>query len=179
MEQQIFEEILETEKNRIFNYLLKILRHREDAEDILQETFMAFYHNFSRIKTNAHLSYLYRIAHNKAINRIKKTKRIKNVEISYPDLSSTEFNPGINDQKISEIKNELIRKAFSRLKPKDALILELQFYQKMSYAQMAEVLEISSKAVDSRLIRAKKRLKKIILQDDSYNVVLQNVGNLK
>ena len=126
MDKHFFQEILETEKSRIFNYLLKILRHREDAEDILQETFIAFYHGFSQIKTDAYLSYLYRIAHNKAINRIKKTKRIRKMEISHPDLSHfEEQTTGITDYKIKEIKTELIRRAFSSLRPKDALILEL------------------------------------------------------
>ncbi|MDP8201232.1 MAG: sigma factor-like helix-turn-helix DNA-binding protein, partial [Candidatus Tenebribacter burtonii] len=64
----------------------------------------------------------------------------------------------------------------SQLKPEEALIIELQFYQKMNYKQIAETLETTQSAVDSKLVRAKKKLIKIInaqkkMQEDRPNIV--------
>ncbi|MDP8267118.1 MAG: sigma-70 region 4 domain-containing protein, partial [Candidatus Tenebribacter davisii] len=64
----------------------------------------------------------------------------------------------------------------SQLKPEEALIIELQFYQKMNYKQIAETLETTQSAVDSKLVRAKKKLINIIneqkkMQEDRPDIV--------
>jgi RNA polymerase sigma factor (sigma-70 family) len=61
MEREKFEEILQKEGKKIFNYLLKILRNRSDAEDLLQEVFIAFYKKMDTINENAFSSYLFKI----------------------------------------------------------------------------------------------------------------------
>jgi RNA polymerase sigma-70 factor (ECF subfamily) len=64
-----------------------------------------------------------------------------------------------------ERKNQIISAALAKLPSKYALLLELQYYQKLSYKEIADTLNLSVSAVDSRLVRAKKKLKKIISQD--------------
>ncbi len=169
-----FEEILRQQNVKIFNYLLKLVRQREDAEDILQETFISFYQKMESVSEEAHLAYLYRTAHNKALNHIKKQKKQKN---SITVQAEMEYFP---DQKKSEENDDknlhTLQKAFFSLSEKDATLLEMQFYQKMSYKDIARILEITEKAVDSRLVRAKRKLKKIISQEIKRNDVLKNRG---
>ena len=73
-------------------------------------------------------------------------------------------------------KSDLVRNAFSKISEKYALILEMQFYRKMSYKEIAETMEISESAVDSRLFRAKKKFKKIISQEMKTDDVLKSRG---
>ncbi|MCK4311474.1 MAG: sigma-70 family RNA polymerase sigma factor [Candidatus Cloacimonetes bacterium] len=168
-----FEVILRRENKKIFNYLLKILRNREDAEDILQETFIAFYKKMNVIDDLTCTSYLFRTAHNKALNLIKLKKRKDKSNVIYENMEQVEEKLPQPDSG----KNNLVKEALQELNPQQALLIELQFYQKMSYKQIAEVLETTVSAIDSKLFRAKKRLKEIItqkkkLQESESNIVI-------
>lgn len=155
-----FEVLLRNESGRLYNYLLKILRNKEDAEDILQETFIAFHKKMNSIKDSSYKSYLFRTAYHKALNLIKKRNAKNKLVTNFPEMEH--FADG--SAKNNEQQNELVKDALSKLKPEEALLIDLQFYQKMSYKQIAEVLETTQSAVDSKLVRAKKKLIKIITE---------------
>lgn len=174
MDRNRFEDILRSENRKIYNYLLKILRNKEDAEDILQETFLAFYKKMDVVSNETCVSYLYRTAHNQALNHIKKRNKMNKFSSSYSEMDY--MAEKVNDTTIDESKSNAVRNAISKLAPKYALLLEMQFYQKMSYKNIAQKLEISVGAVDSKLVRAKKKLKKIIMQDSKQNRVLIDRG---
>jgi RNA polymerase sigma-70 factor, ECF subfamily len=173
MERNRFEEILRSENKKIFNYLLKILRDREDAEDILQETFLAFYKKMDVVSDETYLSYLYRTAHNKALNHIKKRKKQNKFSSNYSDM---DYIAEEKENPVDDVKENAVRQALAKLPEKYILLLELQFYQKKSYKEIADILEMSVGAVDSKLVRVKKKLKKIIMQDSKQNGVLINRG---
>ncbi len=155
-----FEVLLKNESKRLYNYLLKILRNKEDAEDILQETFIAFHKKMSFVKESSYKSYLFRTAYHKALNLIKKRNATNKLVTNFPEMEHFEDGSTKNNNQ----QNELVKDALSKLKPEEALLIELQFYQKMNYKQIAEVLETTQSAVDSKLVRAKKKLIKIIIE---------------
>jgi len=153
-----FEVLLQNEGKKVYNYLLKILRSKEDAEDILQETFIAFHKKMSLVKESSYKSYLFRTAYHKALNHIKKRNAKNKLVTNYHEMEHFSEDPIENNKQ----KNELVKDALSQLKPEEAILIELQFYQKMNYKQMAETLETTQSAVDSKLVRAKKKLIKKI-----------------
>lgn len=155
-----FEVLLQNESKKIYNYLLKILRNKEDAEDILQETFIAFHKKMNSVNESYYKSYLFRTAYHKALNLIKKRNAKNKLVTNYHEMEHLVDEQTENNTQ----QNELINDALSQLKPKEALLIELQFYQKMNYKQIAEVLETTQSAVDSKLVRAKKKLIKIITE---------------
>ncbi len=164
-----FEVLLQNESKKLYNYLFKILRNKEDAEDILQETFIAFHKKMNSVKESSYKSYLFRTAYHKALNLIKKRNTII---INYNEMGHFEDKQPKNNER----QNELIKDALSQLKPEEALLIELQFYQKMNYKQIAETLETTQSAVDSKLVRAKKKLIKIIneqkkMQENNQSIV--------
>ncbi len=176
MDRNRFEVILRAENKKIFNYLLKILRHREDADDILPETFVAFYKKMAVVSDESYISYLFRTAHNKALNFIKVRQKRNNFSSNYSDMEHLPDSENSQPTKEDNSKNEIIKRAISRLQPKYALLLEMQFYRKMSYKEIALALDTTAGAVDSKLVRAKKKLKKIISQDMNDPAVLKNRG---
>jgi RNA polymerase sigma factor (sigma-70 family) len=163
MNKNKFEAVLNSEKKKIFNYLLKILRNREDAEDILQEVFIAFYNKMETVDENYFTSYLYRAAHNKALNLIKSRKRKDDLNVHFEDMERMPEAPVETENP----NNEKIRFAMRQLKEEQALILELKYFQKKSYKEIAEILETTESAVDSKLVRAKRKLKKFFLQENA------------
>lgn len=160
MEKDLFEEIVEKDAKKIFNYLLKSLRNKEDAEDLLQEVFLAFYKKMETVEQNYYLTYLFRIAYHKSINFIKKQKR-KPTNLLEPKYAENIIEEKTGD----EPDNEILLKALQSLKPKDRLILEMQFYQNMSYKDIAEALMTTVAAVDAKLVRAKKQLRNKIMME--------------
>jgi len=171
MDKKNFEQIVIRSKDQLYNYLLKIVKDPENAEDILQETFISFYDKMDRIKESSYLNYLYKTAYNKSINLIKKNKKQKTTTLN---LSNPQHISSLKTyDRPEDSKKLLIKKAFLQLKPMYALLIDLKYYQKLSYKEIAQKLSLTVSAVDSRLVRAKKNLKKIILQDleklDVYN----------
>jgi len=167
-----FEVLLQNESKKLYNYLLKILRNKEDAEDILQETFIAFHKKMNSVKESSYKSYLFRTAYHKALNLIKKRNAKNKLVTNYQEMEHFEDKQSKNNQQ----QKELIKDALSQLKPEEALLIELQFYQKMNYKQIAETLETTQSAVDSKLVRAKKKLIKIIneqkkMQENNPSIV--------
>ena len=167
-----FEALLHNESKKLYNYLLKILRNKEDAEDILQETFIAFHKKMDSVKESSYKSYLFRTAYHKALNLIKKRNAKNKLVTNYNEMEHFEDKQPKNNEQ----KNELVKDALSQLKPEEALLIELQFYQKMNYKQIAETLETTQSAVDSKLVRAKKKLVKIIneqkkMQENNPSIV--------
>ena len=97
MKKSKFKAILKAENKKVFNYLLKILRHREDAEDVLQETFIAFYHKMENVDAKSYRSYLFTTAYHKGLNVIKvRKKREKTAELDYVAEEIIEDNSSKN-----------------------------------------------------------------------------------
>ncbi len=159
MKETEFQSILQKTGKKIYNYLLKILRNKEDAEDIYQEVFISFYKKADGINPEYYENYLYKTAYHKALNMIKKQKRHN--EIPFDEIFQKTDSP----DESNEQKNIAIKNAIRKLKPKEALLIELQFFQKKSYKEISKIMSLSESAVDSRLVRVKKKLRKIIMQD--------------
>ena len=172
MNNEKFEVLLQNESKKVYNYLLKILRNKEDAEDILQETFIAFHKKMNSVNESYYKSYLFRTAYHKALNLIKKRNTKNKLVTTYHEMEHFEDVSTNNNEQ----QNELVKDALSQLKTEEAILIELQYYQNMSYKQIAEVLETTQSAVDSKLVRAKKKLIKIIteqkkMQENNLSIV--------
>ncbi len=173
MKEIILEEIMSEEGRKVFNMILRMVRNREEAEDLFQEVFTAFHQNLANVQPEARKSYLYRIAYNKTLNRIKTIKRGQK-------FVKTQFDqPILEKEPAQEKRNALIRESLGKLKTSEAFLIELQFYQSKSYQEISEITGYSVSSVDSRLVRAKRRLREILekmginnLQDNQLSAVL-------
>jgi RNA polymerase sigma-70 factor (ECF subfamily) len=77
---EAFDVLIERYKERLFVYVYNMIGHREDTDDVLMDTFMRAYQNLHRFKGNASFStWLYRIAHNRALDFLRSSKRRRSV----------------------------------------------------------------------------------------------------
>ncbi|MGB6838803.1 MAG: sigma-70 family RNA polymerase sigma factor, partial [Microgenomates group bacterium] len=72
-----YEELVKRYQEKLYRYLSYLTKEPDDSEDLLQDTFISVYKNIHRFNTKLKFSsWIYRIAHNKAINHIKKRAKI-------------------------------------------------------------------------------------------------------
>ncbi|MCL2063122.1 MAG: RNA polymerase sigma factor [Candidatus Cloacimonetes bacterium] len=145
------------EGEKILNYVNKIVGQIDNSKDIVQDTFLACYQNIDRIDPDFILPYLYKVAHNKAINFVKKNQRLV-----YGHLPELVHHDRTEEELRKENLEKAVRACFQKMKPRYSMVLELQYYQKKSYKEISDLTGMSVSAVESVLVRAKKECKKIL-----------------
>ena len=157
---QSFGTLVENYQTMVFSLALKMLKHREEAEEVAQDTFIKAYKSLSKFSGKSKFStWLYRIAYNTCLDRIKgNTKFNQNVEIdkiSSDALSSVEsIFEGIERQERSEI----IQDCMNQLPDDERIILHLFYFEEQSLKEINEVLSISESNIKVKLFRARKKL---------------------
>jgi len=174
-----FRQLVETYSPRIYNLALNMLANPDLAEDVLQETFINAYRAIDRFEGRAHVStWLYRIAHNAVLMRLRQEKRAPQVQ-SLEDEVDAETLPITSGW--DETPERQLLQAELRQKMDEALaslsealrsVFVLRDVQGLSTAETAEVLALSETAVKSRLHRARLALRNQLapyLQDVEVN----------
>ena len=164
-----FQEIYSQFSRIVFNLALQYVQNRENAEEITQDTFVAIHRSIDSFKGNAELStWVYRIAINKSLDFIKTQKRKKRfaviTSIFHPDSEeilhdySNFDHPGVLlEQK--EAMTEIF-KHINELPPNQKTALILSKIEKKSQAEIAEIMKMNTKGVESLIHRAKVNLAK-------------------
>lgn len=169
-DRKAFSNLMNAYYDAIFFTLLKMVNDRRDTEDLTAEVFGKAFnslHNYS--DEYAFSTWLFRIAANHAIDFHRKKK---GVTISIDeDVNNFEFDSSLQDSKLSPEefmiqKQEHIQlfKKIEQLKPFWQRLIELRYFQELSYEEIAEELEIPMGTVKNQLYRAKESLAKIYEQ---------------
>jgi RNA polymerase sigma-70 factor (ECF subfamily) len=143
---QALDELFLRYREPIFGFFRRRVQHRERAEELVQETFLAVIRAKSRYEPRATVrTYLYAIAmHLVAAERRKATG------------SASEVTPIANDSTDAVL---WVRQALEKLDSDDREILMLREYEQLSYDEIAELLAIPLNTVRSRLFRSRMALK--------------------
>jgi RNA polymerase sigma-70 factor (ECF subfamily) len=156
---------------KIYNVIYRLVDSHEEAEDLTQETFIAAYNAFDRFRGDASFyTWLYRIAVNRAKNRLKQMGRQRASEVMSLD-TPVEFGDQDIEREIGDdhgaphvaMENnelgEFLGKCVKALQPDFKAVVVLRDYQGLSYKEIAEIEDCSVKAVKSRLFRARSILR--------------------
>lgn len=152
-----FEQIVKNYQGRLIAFAFRILRDENATEDVVQDTFVAFYKNLDRFDTNYKLSsYLYEIAKNKALSYIRKNGRITSLE-RFPDIPAN-----VDLVHNLDIKNRfnLLKSAFTKLDPMYRKILSLRYIIGLSVADISKKLSIPVATTKTKIRRGKIALVK-------------------
>jgi RNA polymerase sigma-70 factor (ECF subfamily) len=163
-----FASLVETYSPMIYRLGLKMLNDPQDAEDILQETFIKAFRNIGNFDGRSNVStWLYRIATNEALMLLRR-KRPEAISFETPSVHVTEPQEPLQivdwcclpeeEYLTSEVRTRL-DEAAARLPPSLRVVFVLRDIQGLSTRETAEVLDISESAVKTRLSRARLRLR--------------------
>ncbi len=154
-------------KDRIYHLGLRLTGKEQDAEDILQETFIAMLQNINKFKGNsAFYTWLYRIAVNNGLKKLKsKANSYTHVSLNDPDVEQTHSEhlnvwPEFDFKDISNKKfRRELDKALLELPEKYRTVFILRDLHGTSTSETARILDISESNTKVRLMRARNFLK--------------------
>ncbi|CAA9210572.1 MAG: RNA polymerase sigma factor RpoE [uncultured Cytophagales bacterium] len=164
--------MVETYQGRVYNTVLSIVQHPEDAEDVAQEVFVQVYQSIGSFGGEMKLTaWIYRIATTKALQAYRKRRARKRFAFltslfgsgkddAYDDrLHPADFeHPGVKLEQQERAK--VLFNALSRLPEQQKVAFTLHRLEGLSYQEIAEVMQTSLPAVESLLHRAKQNLRK-------------------
>ncbi|MDQ1282069.1 MAG: hypothetical protein QG630_420 [Patescibacteria group bacterium] len=167
-----FELIIGRYTDKLNRYFNKFLSNKEDQQDLLQDVFIKCFININNFDTDQKFSpWIYRIAHNEAVNLLKKnSSRPFSFDIFDEALSFA--HPKAKEDSESDSEKLLIKKYLDSIleeidiKYKEIIIL--YFYEDFSYKDISDVLKIPVSLVGVRIQRGKKEIKKI-LEEKKFN----------
>ena len=147
--------VLKWEK-RVYNIALRMLRGREDAEEATQETFLLAWRNIRKFRRDSKFStWLCRIVINHCLTRLQQ--RSSGIHQTLPEGNET-FHP--SGFQVAENQTELLLRderqrlvldAMARLTPDQRAVVELKFFQEMTFEEIGAVLNVPLSTVKSRL----------------------------
>jgi len=166
-----FDEIYKQNSDMVLNLAFRMTGKEEMARDITQDVFMKVYQNSNSFREQSKIStWIYKIAMNHIINLMHREKRLRFFNTLEKGFSSeTVYDNAITvweenlpvrpDILLQESEKEIIvRKLIDELAPKYRIPFLLFRYEDMSYKEIAEHLNISLSAVESRIHRAKEKM---------------------
>jgi len=166
-ENHAFERLLKKYRKSVYYMLLKMVKNPDDAEDLTQEAFAKAFNSIEKFDSKfAFSTWLFRIATNNCIDFIRK-KRVQTVSIDAPvegdDGSSMRFdvrdeNLDPNESMLKMQRKRYLTMAIERLPEKYRTLVQLRYFQELSYEEVANELQIPLGTVKAQLFRARELL---------------------
>ncbi len=158
-------------KRMVHRLALQITKNHEDANDVMQETFIKVYQSIHTFRQEAAFeTWVYRIAVNEALNFVKRRERRRESPLSTTEVS--EYDPSVlhkaeiaNDPQINAEKAELrhwVTKAVNSLSLKHRIVVILHELEGLTHAEIASIINCSEGTVRSRLHYARKQLRSLL-----------------
>ncbi len=169
-DQQAYATLMKRYKKAVYFMILKMIRDADDADDLTMEAFAKAFKNLHRFKKDYTFStWLFRIATNNTIDFIRK-KKLKTMSLNTTlsddggnavtiDVEDDDNNP--QDEFIKSQRKEMVRIFVDKLPDKYRRLVELRYFQELSYEEIAQELEKPLGTVKAQLHRSRELLSEI------------------
>ncbi|HEX3125706.1 MAG TPA: RNA polymerase sigma factor [Thermoanaerobaculia bacterium] len=163
-----FASVVESHQERLLRLCERLLGDAEEARDAAQEVFLKAFRKAGELKPQGQVyTWLYRVAINHCFNKLRRRRLVRFLRFeSAPEEDAPSFDPpdaGADPAASLEARQrwQATRKAIASLPDNQRAVLILARFEGLSYRQIAEVLGITEGAVESRLVRAMRRIEAI------------------
>ncbi len=155
-----YAEIVHRYETKLSHYLRKFIPDDDQRQDVLQEVFIKAYRYLFWFDVKKRFSpWIYRIAHNEAINYIKRYKK-KTISLEPEELHIMDDSIDHPKQIDNNILKDQLEKALGHLKDKYREVLILYYFEEKSYEEISDILQCPKNSVGVMIKRAKEQLKK-------------------
>jgi RNA polymerase sigma-W factor len=175
--QRAYDELIKKYRGSVYNLVYRMIENRQEAEDIVQETFIKAFNALKTFNEEfAFSTWLFKIATNNCIDTLRKRKlqtysldtpvQTKDGEVSR-DFADERYSP--EQSTISSESTSIILDAIQDLPHKYQTVINMRHKEDKSYEEISDILEIPIGTVKARIFRARELLKRK-LKDRGYNV---------
>ncbi|HEY7327620.1 MAG TPA: sigma-70 family RNA polymerase sigma factor [Gemmataceae bacterium] len=165
-----FEELVELYQHRLVAVMNHLVGNAEEAEDLAQEVFLRVYRSRKKYRPRSKFStWLFTIANNLALNALRSRQRKPMVSLPAQDSGPLGPRPAeqlVRDRGSGPMRRlerqeltDLIRRALEGLNERQRMAVVLNKFEDMNYAEIAEVMGLTTKAIKSLLSRARENLR--------------------
>lgn len=170
-----FEALVDIYKDKIYTYVLRMLRDPAEAEDVAQDAFLRAYQSLPKFRgASSFQTWLYRIASNLVIDSVRRQKRRQDGGVSLDAPMDTEEGQmareladehrGPEELAESAALQQEVAEAISQISPRLRTVLVLYDIEGMSYQEIADILGCPLGTVKSRLFNARAQLRELLEQ---------------
>ncbi len=170
-----YEILVEEYADLVFRVAYRIVQNEQDAEDVLQETFLSVYKKIGKFRGDSKFSsWIYRIASNAALDLLRAKGRKEGKDTTFDDMTEIEdeeYDPADEeslrpeDELLQNESLERIREALAEMPAKLRVAYLLYMVDGLSLQEVAEKLEIKLSAAKVRVHRARKFLKEYFVEN--------------
>jgi RNA polymerase sigma factor (sigma-70 family) len=160
-----YKELLSLYKERLYWHIRHIVKSHDDADDVLQNTFIKVYKNLDNFKGNSKLfSWMYRIASNESITHLNKNAKrlhVNNEETQEYLMNNLKADVYFQGDDI-QLK---LQQAIAKLPEKQQLVFNMRYFQDIKYKDLSDILETSEGALKASYHIAVKKIEAYLTQD--------------
>ncbi len=161
-QEQAFRQLMQQYKEPLYWHIRKIVVRHEDAEDVLQNTFIKIFQNIKNFKGNSKLyTWFYRIATNESLKLLQKNARIQ--ETSWENVQQSRVQELASDPYFDgDAMQRKLQEAITRLPYKQQLVFNMKYFDNMKYQSIAEILETSVGGLKANYHHAVTKIKRYL-----------------
>ncbi len=165
-----FAELVNLYADKLYQLAFRLTGNRQEAEDVVQETFLRVYKHLDRYDETLKFStWIYRIASNLCIDRLRKRRNVYSLDAQsgeHEDLDGYSMLPGDERTPESEVllseTQQMVHRAIESLPLKYRTVVVLRYLQDLSLQEIAEVLDVPVTTVKTRVHRAREYMRRKI-----------------
>jgi len=154
-----FAALVDRYKDLVFTLALKMLKDRQEAEEVAQDAFIKVYRALNKFNGSSRFStWLYKVTYNTCLDRLKKNKR--SLAAGPPgDFTDSVSSPTMNvlDSIEERDRKKMIRDCMDRLPGEDSFLLTLFYFEEMSLEEISAVIGTNANNVKIKLFRSRKK----------------------
>ena len=160
--EQAFRLLISKYKERLYWHIRKIVLNHDDADDVLQNTFIKIWNGLDAFRAESSLfTWLYRIATNESITFLNQKKKKMNASLT----EENEFlmnNLESDDYFDGDYWQLLLQKAIATLPEKQRIVFNMKYFDDMKYEEMSDILETSVGALKASYHHAVKKVEEYV-----------------
>ena len=168
---EAFEELVRLHEKKVYALTLRMCGNPEDARDAAQEAFLSAWRGLPSFRGEAGFStWLYRLASNAAIDQLRRNRRQREeASLDAGEMDTPDQSPGPQEAAEGSELQRAVADGLASLSEDHRRILLLREYQELSYDEIAQTLDMDLGTVKSRISRARRALRKILLESGNLS----------
>ena len=164
---EAFRQLVEAYQTQVYRLALRMCGESA-ADDVTQEAFLAAWRALLDFRGDCRFStWLYRLTTNAAIDWLRREKRYRSTD-DVTELELPDDAPSPQEQAEQSETQSAVRRALSRLSEEHRQVLLLRYMQELDYGEIAAALDVSEGTVKSRISRARRQLREILLRQGNF-----------